>query len=371
MRQVWAEVDLNAVAHNLHAIRRVLPEHTKIMAIVKANAYGHGALKVCHKLAEAGVDYFAVATLQEALQLQEEQLNLPILILGNTAREDYGIVVSSGVTQTIYSYEQAESLSIIASALKHVAKVHIKVDTGMSRIGFLDDERSLEEIIAIAKLPNLDIEGVFSHLANSDAADKTFSEQQISRYLTFCAKIERAGIHFKFKHIANSGAVLNHPESHLDIVRTGLILYGVYPSHEVNRELIKLKPALSLKSRIINLKELPKDTNISYGCTFTTQRPSKIATLPLGYADGYSRLLSNKAYVLVAGYKAPIVGRVCMDQCMIDVTDIPQVKLGDEVVHIGQQGEHEITAEDLAEIMGTVNYEILCMISYRVPRIYV
>lgn len=370
MRPVWATVDLDAIAHNLQEVRRAIPNGTKIMAIVKANAYGHGAIPVARKVLETGADYLGVALLAEAIQLREQGLRVPVLILGYTPEEDYPAVIKNQITQTIFSYEQALSLSKAAASLKCPVKVHVKVDTGMGRLGFAASEISIDAIAALATLPYLEIEGLFTHLAKADARDKTYSYQQLDKFAWFCRQVEQAGLELKFKHAANSGAIIDLPEAHFDLVRPGIMLYGCYPSDEVDRSRVRLKPAMTLTARIAHLKRVKAGTSISYGCTFTAARTSTIATLPLGYADGFSRLLSNKGSALVKGCRVPVVGRVCMDQCMLDVTDVPGVEVGDEAVLFGSQGEALLTVDEVAAKIGTINYEVLCMVSSRVPRKY-
>lgn len=371
MRPVWAEIDLSAISHNLQEVRRIIPSHSKIMAIVKANAYGHGASAVVPKLLEAGADYLGVAILDEALELREQGIKAPILVLGYTGEENCPLVVKHDITQTVFSLRQAKSLSKAALSLHKKAKIHIKVDTGMGRIGFLATPQAVKEAEEIAKLPGLEVEGIFTHLANADARDKTYSQAQLDKFFWFVSQLEKAGIHIKYKHAANSAAIIDLPQAHLDLVRPGIMLYGLYPSHEVAKDKVKLQPAMSLKTRIVHLKEVEPGTSISYGCTYVTKSKARIATLPLGYADGYTRLLSNKGMALVHGTRVPVVGRVCMDQCMLDVTAVQGVTLGDEVVLMGRQGEAIISADEIAELIGTINYEVVCMISSRVPRIYV
>lgn len=371
MRPVWAEINLQAVGHNLREIRRIIPSHTKIMAIVKANAYGHGAGAVVPKLLEAGADYLGVAILAEALEMREQGIKAPILILGYTGEEYYPLVVKYELTQTIFSLRQAESLSKAAVSLNKKVKVHLKIDTGMGRIGFLVTPQAVKEVEEIAQLPGLELEGIFTHLANADAGDKSYCRFQLDNFFWFVRQVEQAGIKIKYKHVANSAAIIDLPQCHLDLVRPGIMLYGLYPSKEVAQSKVKLVPAMSLKARITHLKEVGPGTSISYGCTYTTKEKALIATLPLGYADGYTRLLSNKGMALVRGRKVPVVGRICMDQCMLNVSNVPGVALGDEVVLLGRQGTASISADELAELIGTINYEVLCMLSSRVPRIYV
>lgn len=371
MRSVWAEVNLGAIKHNLKEVRRVIPNTTKIMAIVKANAYGHGSVPVAIKAIESEVDYLGVALLDEAVELRKNGILSPILILGYTPKEDYPIVLRNEITQTIYSYEQAKILSDTALLLNKTAKVHIKVDSGMGRIGFKTETDSLKEIKSIARLSGLEIEGIFTHFAHADASDKTYSKLQLDRFIGFCQEVEKAGVRVKYRHAANSAAIIDLPDAHLDMVRPGIIIYGCYPTAEVNHTRLKLLPSMSLKTRIVYLKNVSAGTCISYGRTYTTNKQSKIATIPLGYADGWTRLLSSKGQVLVHGQKVPVVGRICMDQCMLDVSNVKDVMLEDEVVLFGKQGKSILSVDEVAKLIGTINYEVLCMISYRVPRLYV
>jgi len=370
MRPVWAEIDLKAIDHNLNEVKKLLHPETKIMAIVKANAYGHGALQVAERAVRAGAEYLGVALLQEAMELREHGITAPILILGYTPEQDYQTLVKHRITQAIYQVRQAELLNEVAQSQKTKVKVHIKIDTGMGRLGFSVQE-SVEAIEKIARLGNVEIEGIFSHLAMSDAKDKSYTDFQLDNFLTVCQKLEADGLQFKYRHLANSGGVIDLPETHFNLVRPGIIIYGLYPSDEVDRSKLHLKQAMSLKTMISYLKEVPKGTRISYGCTYTTPSKARIATLPIGYADGYTRLLSNKATVLVGGKRAPVVGKICMDQCMIDVSGIEDVKLGDEVVLFGSQGKEFLSIDELAALIGTINYEVVSMISNRVPRKYI
>ncbi|AKX95009.1 alanine racemase [Moorella thermoacetica] len=368
-RPVWAEIDLEAVARNVRAIKKILAPQTEIMAIVKANAYGHGAGPVARTALANGVSWLGVATLGEALDLRREGITAPLLILGYTPPEDAGRVVEADISQTVFSVDQARALNAAAAAVGTRARLHLKIDTGMGRLGFLPRE-AVTAARAIADLPHVTLEGIFTHFAASDAADKTYTQRQLGLFQQVIAELEKQGITFPWRHAANSGAIIDLPGTHFNLVRAGIILYGHYPSPEVQRERLALTPVMTLKTRVVLVKEVPAGSYISYGCTYRTPGPARIATLPVGYADGYSRLLSNRAEVLVRGRRVPIVGRICMDQCMIDVTAIPEVRVGDEVVLFGRQGGQTLTVEEVAAWMGTINYEILCLISKRVPRVY-
>ena len=370
-RPVWAEVSLKAIARNLAEIRRVVGSRVAIMAVVKANAYGHGLKMVARTLADAGADWLAVATPEEAFELCELDLKPPLLILGHTPKEAMVEAVSKGVRLTLYSPSQLKDLAAAARQAGRPAKVHVEVDTGMGRLGFLPGPAGVEQILAASRQPEVQVEGIFTHFACADEADKTYTLEQQCRFEKVLGELRRAGVCFRYRHAANSAAVIDLPQTYYDMVRPGLALYGLYPSPQVRKDRLNLEPAMSLKARIIFLKEVPAGTPISYGRTYVTDRRSFIATLPLGYADGYSRLLSNRGVVLVRGRRAPVVGRVCMDHVMIDVTDIPEVAEGDEVVLFGRQGEGFLPVEDLAEKMGTISYEVLCLVGERVPRVYV
>jgi alanine racemase len=370
LRPVWAEVDLDRLAHNMREIRKAA-QSREIIAVIKADGYGHGALDIAPTLLENGATRIAVAVLNEAVELRRGGIEEPIMVLGFTPPSLIDMLLRYDIEQTVYSYELARDISLLAKKKNKVAKVHIALDTGMGRIGFLPNEESAEEVYKISKLPNIIIEGLFSHLSSADEEDKTYTKLQLDRYNGFYDLLLEKGIKINIRHIANSAAIIDMPESHFEAVRPGIILYGYYPSEEVLRQKITLKPVMSLKTNIVHIKKLPAGEYISYGRKFKTSRESIIATLPVGYADGYTRLLFDKAKVIINGSFVPVIGRICMDQCMVDVTDIPGAKLGDEVVLMGEQGDLEFTADHIAELIGTINYEITCMISKRVPRVYV
>ncbi|MDN5345461.1 MAG: alanine racemase [Clostridia bacterium] len=368
-RPVWAEIDLDAIAYNVCAMKRLLAPQTEIMAVVKANAYGHGAVPVARTALANGVTWLGVATLDEALALRREGITAPLLILGYTPPEDAGRVVAAGISQTVFTLEQARCLSDAAQAAGTRARLHLKIDTGMGRLGFLPDQ-AVAAIPAIARMPHVSLEGIFTHFAAADAADKSYTRRQLSLFQRVITELEQQGITFPWRHAANSGAIIDLPETYFNLVRAGIILYGHYPSSEVQQGRLNLRPAMTLKTRIVLVKEVPAGTYISYGCTYRTTGPARIATLPVGYADGYSRLLSNRAEVLIRGRRASVIGRICMDQCMIDVTAVPEARAGDEVVLFGCQGGKTLPVEEVAAWMGTINYEILCLVSGRVPRVY-
>jgi len=374
---IWAEIDLSAIAHNVKELRRLIGDQVQLMVAVKANAYGHGAEAVARTALENGADQLGVARLEEGIGLRRAGIDAPILIMGYTTAENAALIMEHGLTPTIYSLDNAKGFSEAAVAANKRITFHIKVDSGMGRLGVPCDaiqldlsQRPVEEIAAITHLPGLDFQGLFTHFATSDHSDKTFANQQFSRFQSLAADLEAAGIKIPVKHSANSGAIIDLPETHLDMVRAGISLYGLNPSLEVDLSRIELRPALTLKARVIPLKTVPAGTRISYGGTWESPTTTTIATIPVGYGDGYSRLLSNKGQMLVKGKRAPVVGRVCMDLTMLDVGKVDGVKAGDEVVLIGRQGEEEISADELAALLGTINYEIVTQLMARVERVY-
>ena len=370
LRPVYAEIDLDAIAYNMKNIKN-LAKDKEVIAVVKADCYGHGALDVVPTLLENGASRLAVAVLTEGIELRNNNINAPMMILGYTPLYLGEELIKYDLEQTVYDLEYAKELSNIALNLNKKAKIHIAIDTGMGRIGFLPNEKAVKDVSEICSLKGLEVLGIFTHFSTSDEEDKEYTYEQFKKFTDFTAKLSDLGIEIPLKHVSNSGAIMDMPETYLDAVRAGIILYGYYPSNEVNKNNLSLKPALTLKASITRVQEMDKDMYISYGKTFKTERKSLIATLPIGYADGYSRLLAKNAKVIINGKFAPIVGRICMDQCMIDVTDIENVKVGDEVILLGEQGNLKFNADDIAEIMGTINYEILCMLKYRIPRVYI
>lgn len=370
IRPYYAEISIDNFKHNFREVKR-LAKGKKTIGVIKADAYGHGAVELAKVLEEEKADYFAVAVITEALELRHNGFNEPILILGYTPPEFAKDLVKNSITQAVFSYEQAGIISREAVRQNKIAKIHIKLDTGMGRIGYLPVEESVKEIKRISKLDNLELEGIFSHFSAADEENKDFAELQLKRYTNLIDELSKSGIKFELRHLANSAGIIDIPEAYFDGVRPGIMLYGYYPSHEVNVERLTLKPVMSLKAKIVHIKEAPEDTPISYGRKFYTKRRSMIATLPFGYADGFTRLFFGKSSVIVNGKLAPVVGRICMDQCMIDITDCGDVSVGDEVVIMGENAGISITADDLAESIGTISYEILCMVSKRVPRVYV
>ena len=372
IRPFRAEIDLDAIAFTMQSIKKRAGADRHVYAVVKANAYGHGVLPIIPTLLENGADGLCVAIFHEALEIRNAGFtDVPILILGYTEPALAADIVKYDIDQTVFTYEFAQALSAEAVKQGKTAHVHIKADTGMGRIGFLPTEESLDTIEKIFQLPNLEFTGLFTHFAKADYADKTYTKLQWERYNFFLDGLKKRGLEPKIRHCGNSAVIVDHPEFFMDMVRPGIILYGVYPSDETQNDNMEVRPALSLKCRIANVKHEKAGERISYGGTFETEGDDTvIATLPLGYADGFHRVLSNKAEVLVHGKRARIAGRVCMDQCMIDVTHIPDVKIGDEVVIIGAQGDDCITIEELCSHVPTIPHELFCDINRRVPRVY-
>ncbi|SKA87965.1 alanine racemase [Caloramator quimbayensis] len=368
-RPYYAEINLDNFRHNFREVKR-LAKGKKTFGVIKADGYGHGAVELARVLDEEGADYFAVAVVTEAIELRKNGYKKPILILGFTPPTFAKEIVEYDITQTVFSYELAEAISAEAKKQEKTAKIHIKLDTGMGRVGFIANDDAVNEILRIAKLDNIYLEGIFTHFASADELDKSFTKKQIEKYVYVVDKLKEKGIEFEIKHVSNSAAIIDLPEAYYDAVRPGIMLYGYYPSDEVNKERLILKPVMTLKANIVNIKEVSEDTPISYGRKFYTNRKSKIATLPFGYADGFTRLLFGKAFVIINGKAAPIVGRICMDQCMVDVTDCGDVKVGDEVIVMGQKDGIRNNADDIAKMLGTISYEVLCMVSKRVPRVY-
>jgi alanine racemase len=373
---------LAVIAANVRELRRITRPDARLLVAVKANAYGHGLVAVARRAIESGADALGVARLHEAITLREAGLSAPILVLGYTSPDSVATLVRHDITQTLYAVETARAYAERIGQTGGRLKVHLKVDSGMGRLGILPGARryappgidvtgtAVKEILEIARLQEVELEGVFTHFASADSADKTYAEQQFTVYLDFLDRLQRAGFEIPVRHAANSGAIIDMPHTHLDMVRAGISLYGLYPSDEVDQSKITLVPAMSLKSRIIHLKAVPAGFAVSYGMTHTTEKPTTIATIPVGYADGYNRRLSNRGCMLVNGVRAPIVGRVCMDLTMLDVGHISDVNLEDEVVIIGQQGTESVTADEIAGMLGTINYEVTSAITARVPRVY-
>jgi len=376
---IYTEIDLEAFRNNIKEIRRILNPGTAIMAVVKADAYGHGEEMIAREAIACGASFLAVARMNEAVHLRECGIEVPILLFDDCISENTSRYIELGVRPTISTFKEAERFSINASKCQKKLKVHIKIDTGMGRLGFLADGLTSEqeysplagEIKRISELPFIEIEGVYSHFANADAKDKSHAAGQLNLFLKLKSELEHQIPHKVLFHIANSAGIMEFPESHLDMVRPGIIMYGLYPSDDVDKSKINIKPVMSIKSKIIHIKKVGAGFKVSYGSTFTTTGETVIATIPAGYADGISRQLSSKGEVLVRGSRARILGRVCMDLTMIDVTFIDGVTLNDEVVIIGTQDEMTIIADEIAEKTGTISYEVLTSIAPRVPRKFI
>lgn len=370
LRPVWAEINLDKIKHNVREVKNIVKNDTIICAVVKADAYGHGVVEIGDILLKNGVDRFAVSTLEEAIQLRNNgYTETSIMVLGHTPEGHGEAIVDNNIIQTVYTYEQALYFSNLAKERHKEVTIHLKLDTGMSRLGFLSNSQSLDEIKEIFELPNLIIEGIFTHLATAGEKNKDYTYKQFNMFMEFVEQLEKGGYSIPIKHVSNSAAVIDLPEMNLDMVRTGIILYGLYPSNDVDKGRLDLKQAMELKARVSHVKTLSKGHSISYSSRYTTSGNEKIITIPIGYADGYTRALSGKAEVIAGGKKIPVVGDICMDQCMAKANGL-DIKTGDEVVLYSSQKGSGITIDDIAYKIGTINYEIICMLGKRVPRVY-
>ncbi|PAB58753.1 alanine racemase [Anaeromicrobium sediminis] len=371
LRPVWAEINLDNLKYNMMQIRNRVSKDIKVGAVIKADGYGHGALEIADTLLESGADYLMVATLGEALQLREKYDQVPILVLGYTPNECADDVINNNISQTIYNMEQAKYYNEMAEYLEKKAILHIKIDTGMGRLGFKPTPSSVEDILQINSLSHVELEGIYTHFAVADETDKTFTKEQFNKFVYVIETLEKNNVNIKIKHTSNSAAIIDMDSTHLDMVRAGIILYGLYPSENIQKSLLDVKPILSLKAKVSNVKVIDKGETVGYGRKYQAPDKTKIATIPIGYADGFTRMLSGKANVLINGKLAPVVGRICMDQCMVDVSSIENVKIGDEVVLIGSSGKNYISVDTIAQSLDTINYEVVCMINKRVPRVYI
>ncbi|MCU0597657.1 MAG: alanine racemase [Desulfobacterales bacterium] len=381
-RNVWAEIDLAAVSHNVGQLKKLLRPECLLMAVVKANAYGHGMIEVSGRALKEGADFLGVARISEAIRLREGYIDAPVLIFGYTDPEYAATLINYDLTQTVYAFEHAKRLSDMARQLGGKIKIHLKVDTGMGRLGILPCElnppefqgkflgSAIREVEMIARLPGIKLEGIYTHFATADHPDKTFALRQFELFDLFIAEIKKCGIEIKIKHAANSAAIIEMPQTHMDMVRAGISVYGIYPSDSTDRTKISLKPVMALKSRVIHVKRVNAGFSVSYGAAARTGRPTAIATVAIGYADGFNRQLSSAGRMLVNGASAPVIGRVCMDQTMIDVGDAREALVGDEVVVIGTQGVQSIGVDEIAHKIHTISYEVLTGVSDRVQRIY-
>lgn len=368
-RAVWAEINLDNLAHNIKEVRRITKPNTKISAVIKADGYGHGAVAIAQTLLENGADRFAVATLSEAIELRKNFKNTPIMVLGYTPEYLANEVIKNNIIQTIYSLEQAQEFSKIAKELQKNITVHIKIDSGMNRLGMPCTKETVNEILNISKLEGLFIEGIFTHFAVADETDKTYTKIQVKKFNFVVSSLEKKDLKIPIKHVSNSAAIIDLPKFNFDMVRAGIMLYGLYPSNSVNKNNVNLKEVMCLKAKIAQVKTIEAGSGISYGLKYICNKKTKIATLPIGYADGFTRILSGKASVLVNNQKVPVLGNICMDQCIIDVTNL-DVKMGDEIVLFGGDNNKGISIDSVAQLLNTINYEIICMVNKRVPRVY-
>lgn len=368
-RPVWAEINLDHLAHNISEVRRVTKKESLVTAVIKADGYGHGAIQIGQTLLNNGADRFAVATLSEALQLRSSFPSVEIMVLGYTPDELIHDAISARIIQTVYSLEQAIYFNRIAASMTATLKVHVKIDTGMRRIGFECNEASVNDVVQIANLDRLELEGIFSHFAVADEADKTFTHMQARKFTDFVELLNAKGVNIPIKHICNSAGIIDFPEYHFDMVRAGIMMYGLYPSSEVDMSKVELRQVMSLKAKVSHVKMIDAGEGVSYGLKFVSEKPMQVATLPLGYADGYTRLLTGKAKGLISGELKPIIGRICMDQCMIAADDL-QVSVGDIVTLFGKDESAALSIDQVASWLGTINYEVVCMIGKRVPRHY-
>ena len=369
--RVLAIIDLDAIAYNMTNIKSKVGKETGIIGIIKADAYGHGSVEISKVILENGADWLAVAVVDEGINLRQNGIAAPILLLGYTPELRLEDVVNNGFIQTVYTYETAKKLSDVAVRLGKTAVIHIKIDTGMGRIGYRVNEASADEIVKISELPNIEVNGMFTHFSTADEKDKDYTLNQYKKFVQMDALLRERGLEIPIKHAANSAAIMDFDNMMFNMVRPGIILYGAYPSEEVDKDNLSIKPAMSVKTHVSYVKEVNEGDYISYGRKYQAVGKRIIATIPVGYADGFIRAYSNGGKVLIKGECAPIVGRICMDQFMVDVTDIKDVQINDEVVLIGKQGNKEITVDFIASILDTINYEVFCTLSKRVPRQYI
>ena len=372
-QRVWAEVDLDAIRENMVHMKENIAENTKILAVIKSDGYGHGGVPIAKMLEQLDFMFgYAAATYEEAHVLREAGVKKPILILGYTFPYCYEELIREEIRPAVYRRDTVEELAAAAAKVGKKAKVHIKVDTGMGRIGITPDEEGLEFVRFLIEHPELEVEGIFTHFAKSDEADKTSANHQLELFQNFIDKIQtELGITIPVKHCSNSAAILEMPQANMDMVRAGITTYGLYPSEEVSKDIVPLRAATSLYSHIVYCKTIHAGQSVSYGGLFTAQKDTRVATIPVGYGDGYPRSLSGRGYVLIHGKRAPILGRVCMDQFMVDISEIPEAMDGDKVTLLGMDGTERITAEELGELSGRFNYEFVCDLGKRIPRVYI
>ncbi len=370
--RVYAQIDLDAILHNMEQMQKRISRNTKIMGVIKTDGYGHGAVPIGRELEKLHVTWgYATATVEEAQILRENGLKKPILVLGASFPESYGLLAEEGIRATVFSLRQAQALEQYAKEAERKIIVHVKIDTGLSRLGFQVTEEAADEIAQISAMPHIVIEGMFTHFAKADARDKTMANAQVHNFSQMREMLNERGVEIPILHCSNSAAIIDMPAANMSVVRAGISLYGMWPSDEVQKGNLDLQPVLSLKSQVVFVKELEAGRTISYGATYETAGRERIATIPIGYGDGYPRSLSNKGYVLIHGKRAPICGRICMDQFMVNVSHIPEAKEGDAVVLIGRDGQEVISMEEIGELSGRFNYEFACDLSKRIPRVYV
>ena len=369
-RPVWAEINLDNLAHNMREVRRITNIDTKITAVIKADGYGHGAVAIAETLLENGADRFAVATLSEAIQVKTSFPNIETMVLGYTPENLAQDVIEYNIIQTIYTLEQAKEFSKIAVSLNKNITVHIKLDTGMNRLGMVFEDKTIDSILEMSKLDNLIIEGIFTHFAAADETNKEYTREQVKKYKYIVDNLEERGFKIPLKHVSNSAGIIDLPEYNFDMVRAGIMLYGLYPSKEVNHDIVNLKEVMCLKAQVSFVKTLEAGTGVSYGLKYKCDKKSLVATLPIGYADGYTRMLSGKAKVMVQGSCVPVIGNICMDQCVIDVSGL-NINIGDEVILFGGNDKNGISIDSVAQSLNTISYEITCMVDKRVPRVYI
>ncbi len=368
-RAVWAEINLDNLAHNMRETRRIVNKNTKISAVIKADGYGHGAVSIAQTLLDNGADKFAVATLSEAIQLRKEFKKTEIMVLGYTPSHLISEVIKNNIIQTIYSLEQAKEFSTIAVNMNKDITVHVKIDSGMNRLGLLCTEETINIILEISKLKNIIVEGIFTHFATSDEINKTYTQEQVKKFNFIVKSLEERGLHIPIKHVSNSGAIIDLPEFNFDMVRAGIMLYGLYPSNTVDHEKVNLKEVMCLKTKVAQVKTIESGSGIGYGLKYICKEKTEVATLPIGYADGFTRMFSGKIKVLIKDKMVPVLGTICMDQCIIDVSNL-DVKTGDEVVLYGGNN-NKTSIDSVANLINTINYEIVCMVNKRVPRLYI
>ena len=370
--RVCERVDLDAIAYNFQMMKANIKKDVHMIAVIKTDGYGHGAVQIARLL--ENTDYiwgYATATLEEAVILRKHGIQKPILVLGCIFPDQWEEMIQNEVRMTTYTTDMAKGVSDLAVRLGKDAYIHIKLDTGMSRLGFQINENSVDAIEEISKMPGLKLEGLFTHFSKADETDKKYTDEQIEKYCYMQEELKKRGVTFEFYHCSNSAGIIDVPKANMDLVRAGISIYGLYPSEEVRKSNVPLKPAMELISHVTYVKTVPAGTPVSYGATYVTDRETRLATIPVGYGDGYPRSLSNKGYVLIHGKKAPICGRICMDQFMVDITDIPDVKFGDKVTLIGKNGEEILPVETLSDLSGRFNYEFVCDLGKRIPREYI